>query len=75
VTARLALLAIAAAVLAWRLHRRTVDDVRPMEGSASWDDADVMCGNCQTPWKCNGPHVIEETEWYRRTQPATAGRH
>lgn len=21
------------------------------------DDADDMCPNCLTPWKCNGPHV------------------
>lgn len=20
------------------------------------DDADLMCPNCVTPWKCNGPH-------------------
>ena len=22
---------------------------------------DDMCPNCVTPWKCNGPHLMEET--------------
>lgn len=22
---------------------------------------DYMCPNCVTPWKCNGPHLMEET--------------
>jgi hypothetical protein len=22
---------------------------------------DYMCPNCVTPWKCNGPHIPEET--------------
>ena len=25
------------------------------------DETDDMCPNCQTPWKCNGPHLIDET--------------
>ena len=24
--------------------------------SDDWDEADDMCPNCVTPWKCNGPH-------------------
>lgn len=26
----------------------------------------VNCPNCVTPWKCNGPHLVEEDEggWY-----------
>lgn len=31
-----------------------------------WDEADGMCPNCVTPWKCNGPHVLQP--------PATTGR-
>ena len=31
-----------------------------------WDDSWDMCPNCVTPWKCNGPHLMEETEAYRR---------
>jgi len=23
-------------------------------------DEDYMCPNCVTPWKCNGPHLMEE---------------
>ena len=26
-----------------------------------YDEADDMCPNCQTPWKCNGPHFAEFT--------------
>ena len=25
---------------------------------SDWDEADEMCPNCITPWKCNGPHVL-----------------
>ena len=25
------------------------------------DYEDDMCPNCVTPWKCNGPHLMEET--------------
>ncbi len=25
------------------------------------DETDDMCPNCQTPWKCNGPHDASET--------------
>jgi hypothetical protein len=24
------------------------------------DDDDLMCPNCVTPWKCNGPHILDE---------------
>ena len=24
------------------------------------DQADYMCPNCVTPWKCNGPHITAE---------------
>lgn len=23
-----------------------------------WDDSADMCPNCNTPWKCNGPHLL-----------------
>ena len=26
-----------------------------------WDEADNMCPNCITPWKCNGPHLSDQT--------------
>lgn len=26
-----------------------------------FDEADNMCPNCITPWKCNGPHLSGET--------------
>jgi len=33
---------------------------------AEWDEADGMCPNCITPWKCNGPHLSEQTVAGRR---------
>ncbi len=35
----------------------------------AFDEADDMCPNCQTPWKCNGPHFTEFTPRYQ-TAPA-----
>jgi hypothetical protein len=29
----------------------------PRQPDPAWDDADGMCPNCITPWKCNGPHL------------------
>jgi hypothetical protein len=29
--------------------------------AAAFDEADDMCPNCVTPWKCNGPHLSEKT--------------
>ena len=26
-----------------------------------FDEVDNMCPNCVTPWKCNGPHLSEQT--------------
>lgn len=37
--------------------------LREAEG---WDEADGMCPNCITPWKCNGPHLSDETVAGRR---------
>lgn len=31
-----------------------------------WDEADDMCPNCVTPWKCNGPHLSDETAYMQR---------
>ncbi len=28
---------------------------------AAFDEAGHMCPNCVTPWKCNGPHLDEQT--------------
>lgn len=25
--------------------------------NSTWDEAEAMCVNCVTPWKCNGPHL------------------
>lgn len=33
----------------------------------AWDEADGMCPNCLTPWKCNGPHLSAETPAGRRS--------
>ena len=30
-----------------------------------YDEADDMCPNCCTPWKCNGPHIMEQTPAYQ----------
>ncbi len=27
--------------------------------SGTWIDDEYMCPNCVTPWKCNGPHLLE----------------
>lgn len=37
-------------------------------------DEDDMCPNCVTPWKCNGPHLMEKTmterkEYWRMLDP------
>lgn len=32
----------------------------------------VMCPNCVTPWKCNGPHLSDETVNVRRVQELRA---
>lgn len=29
--------------------------------AAPFDEADDMCPNCVTPWKCNGPHLNDQT--------------
>ena len=29
--------------------------------SESMTEADLMCPNCVTPWKCNGPHLVDQT--------------
>ena len=31
-----------------------------------YDETDDMCPNCQTPWKCNGPHFAEFTPRAKR---------
>lgn len=40
-----------------------------------FDEADDMCPNCVTPWKCNGPHLSEQTVVARRAAalPETPG--
>ena len=40
------------------LHRR----LHPAEfapPNTHWEEADDMCPNCVTPWKCNGPHITQ----------------
>lgn len=36
---------------------------REKPGAPDWadptEDPDYMCPNCVTPWKCNGPHLVE----------------
>jgi hypothetical protein len=42
-----------------------------------FDEADDMCPNCVTPWKCNGPHLSEQTVAARRLArpaPPSEGR-
>ena len=41
----------------------------PVEPTVVWDDADNMCPNCVTPWKCNGPHLSEPTAAAKRAEP------
>ena len=36
-----------------------------------FDEADKMCPNCVTPWKCNGPHLTQETVAAKRTSGST----
>jgi hypothetical protein len=38
----------------------------------TWDEADNMCPNCVTPWKCNGPHLSEETVAAKPVPPPAA---
>lgn len=42
-----------AAIWAWPVT------VKVLSPDAVVDDADLMCPNCITPWKCNGPHIEE----------------
>lgn len=37
-----------------------------------YEETDDMCPNCQTPWKCNGPHFTEFTPRYQRAPAAPA---
>lgn len=75
---RLALLVLAALVTLHMLGRRfrveprdpAPSDVYGYVPMAAWDDALGMCPHCVTPWKCNGPHIIEDTAWYRLTKAA-----
>jgi hypothetical protein len=34
----------------------------PMPDSEAFDEAGNMCPNCVTPWKCNGPHLADQTK-------------
>ena len=38
--------------------------------SLPFDEADNMCPNCITPWKCNGPHLYKQTRAWRNFQAA-----
>jgi len=51
---------VAEAIAAER--ERIAAEVRGLDGSPfyRWEDADWMCPNCVTPWKCNGPHLERE---------------
>lgn len=40
--------------------RRTVEQPCECEPPPI-DEADLMCPNCVTPWKCNGPHEYGQT--------------
>ena len=41
-------------------------DPDPLTPPTGWDEVDGMCPNCITPWKCNGPHLSDETVAGRR---------
>jgi len=43
-------------------------DTAPAEPQP-FDEADNMCPNCVTPWKCNGPHLSEQTAAAKRAEP------
>lgn len=40
----------------------TPTDHLPPEVTKPFDEADDMCPNCVTPWKCNGPHLPPDGE-------------
>ncbi len=40
-----------------RLRKEIEDDALAEDTGGPWPDG--MCPNCVTPWKCNGPHVVE----------------
>ena len=42
------------------------DTGEPPLSAETFDEADDMCPNCNTPWKCNGPHLWKETAAYKR---------
>ena len=44
-------------------------DHAPAELAVVWDEADNMCPNCVTPWKCNGPHLSEQTAAAKPAEP------
>lgn len=37
-----------------------------------FDEADGMCPNCVTPWKCNGPHLSDQTLYAIRKRAGRA---
>lgn len=49
-------------------------DPRDADPLTVFDEADNMCPNCITPWKCNGPHLSAETVASRRHERDTETR-
>jgi hypothetical protein len=48
-----------------RLRDAGVTDLRAAFDAVpkpTFDEADGMCPNCVTPWKCNGPHLANQTK-------------
>jgi hypothetical protein len=41
------------AMSSYRLH------IFPLSESSHVYDEEDMCPNCVTPWKCNGPHILD----------------
>jgi hypothetical protein len=48
------------------IDREHLELTVPDDPEPGWDEADNMCPNCLTPWRCNGPHLADETAYMQR---------
>lgn len=51
-------------LIAWWVVLRSLS-----HGDRDFDEADGMCPNCVTPWKCNGPHLADPLDEVQTVDP------
>lgn len=45
--------------------------IEALADAEPWHEDDYLCPNCCTPWKCNGPHLVEGAEVTLFNKPGT----